>query len=92
MAKQSILFEAIDNVLAKKDLQLYKKHVENEELWKTFSKFMLLRYMTMSANGAVRDIVLNNYVRLERMPDKAMYKWLIDNIPQQRSGWIKYIK
>ena len=90
--KSTILFEALSNVLATKSEAVFKKHTEDEEAWKTFSKFILLRYLTMSPNPAVRNLVIDRYLRLERMPDKALYRWLLVNIPQQRNGYIKYLK
>lgn len=92
MAQKSILFDVISNVLSGKSEKMYLEHTENEELWKTFSKFMLLRYMTMSYDSRVRELVIDNYITLERMPDKSLYKWLLVNIPKQRSGFIRYIK
>lgn len=91
-SQQTILFDVIGNIVSGKSEKLYYEHINNEELWKTFSKYMTLRYMTMSTDFRVRNIVIDNYIILERMPDKALYKWLLINIPKQRSSFIKYIK
>lgn len=90
--KPTIIFDALNNILCKKSDALFMQHVNDEELWKTWSKFMVLRYLTMSTNPAVRDVVINRYLRLERMPDAALYKWLLRNIPKQSSGFIRYLK
>jgi hypothetical protein len=66
--------------------------MSDQEAFKTFSKFMCLRYLTMSYSSAVRNIVLENYITLERMPEKALYRWLLDNIPKQSTSFIRYIK
>lgn len=51
-------------------------------MFKTFSKYMLLRYLTMSYSPAVRSLVVDNYLTLERMPEKALYRWLLANVPK----------
>ena len=61
---------------------MYEKHVNDTELFKTFSKYMLLRYLTMSYSPAVRSLVIDNYLTLERMPEKALYRWLLANVPK----------
>lgn len=48
--------------------------------------------MTMSPDPRVRQIVLDNYVVLERMDDKTLYLWLMKKLPKQSSGFIRYIK
>jgi hypothetical protein len=46
----------------------------------------------MSPSPMVRQIVIDNYIDLERMSEVALYKWLLNNIPQQTSSFIKFIK
>ena len=53
---------------------------------------MVLRYMSMSFNEEVRNIVIDNYITLERMPEKQLYKWLLKTVPKQNSSFIRYIK
>ena len=89
--KSNMLFDVLENILSKKSLVLYKKHVESEH-WKDAAKFMMLRYLSMHSNAAVRDIVISNYLTLERMPEKVLYKWLIDKIPKQNVTFIKYLR
>lgn len=90
--QSSILFDVLRNILVDKSDEIFNDHILDELKWKTFSKFMVLRYLTMSYNSKVRDIVLNNILHLDRMPAKQLYKWLLKNIPKQNSGFIKYIK
>jgi hypothetical protein len=47
-AANSILFEALRNILTDKSEKAFKQHTEDPEKWKTFSKFMVMRYLTMS--------------------------------------------
>ena len=91
-AANSILFEALRNILTDKSEKAFKQHTEDPEKWKTFSKFMVMRYLTMSQNAEVRNIVLDNYLQLDRMPPKALYTWLLAEIPKQRNSFIRYIK
>lgn len=88
----SILFEALQNILVDKSEKIFREHIQNEEKWKTFSKFMIMRYLTMSQNPLIRDIILDNYLSLDRMPPKQLYIWLLKKIPKQKTSFIKYIK
>lgn len=92
MAAGTILFDAIRNILTTKSMDVFYDHTDNEEKWKTFSKFMVMKYMTMSPNPVVRDIVLDNIIQLDRMPPKQLYLWLLKTIPRQHNGYIRYIK
>jgi len=88
----NIMFEALGNIICDKSEKIFQKHVNDEEAFKTFSKFMCLRYLTMSSSPAVRNLVLDNYIALERMPEKILYRWLMKNVPKQNNGFIRYIK
>jgi hypothetical protein len=46
----------------------------------------------MHTNEKVRLIVLNNYLTFERMPNKTLYKYLLNNIPKQYNSFIKFLK
>ncbi len=86
-----MLFDVLGNILGTKSIEMYNKHISSERFGDA-AKFMILRYLTMSSCAQVRDIVIDNYIDLERMPEKSLYRWLIDNIPQQRNTFIRYIK
>lgn len=89
--KSNMLFDVLANILVSKSEELYEKHIQSEN-FKDAAKFMILRYMTMSFSEDVRNIVIDNYITLERMPEKTLYKWLLKNIPKQNSSFIRYIK
>ena len=89
--ESNMLFDVLANILVGKSQELYKKHIQSEN-FKDAAKFMVLRYMTMSFSEDVRNIVIDNYITLERMPEKTLYKWLLKNIPKQNSSFIRYIK
>lgn len=90
--KSQLIFAVLSNILKEKSFKIYNEHISNDNEWQTVSKFVLLRYLSMCYNEKVREIVLDNYLTLERMPEKTLYKWLLIKIPQQKTGFIKYIK
>lgn len=89
--KSSMLFDVLANILVGKSEALCKKHIESES-FKDAAKFMVLRYLSMSQSAQVRQVILDHYLTLERMPEDIMYKWLLKSIPQQSSSFIRYIK
>lgn len=90
--KSTLLFDVLGNILKNKSEDLYLKHISMEEEWKTVSKFMVLRYLSMHQSSLVRDYILNNFITLERMDLKLLYKLLIKTIPYQNNTFIRYIK
>lgn len=89
--KSNMLFDVLANILAGKSRELYKEHIESVH-FKDAAKFMILRYLTMHSNPVVRNIVIDNYFTLEKMPENALYMWLLKSIPKQSSTFIRYIK
>ena len=89
--KSNMLFDVLGNILGAKSLELYNKHISSERFGDA-AKFMILRYLSMSPCSQVRDVVIDNYIVLENKQKKSLYKWLIENIPQQRNTFIRYIK
>ena len=85
--KSNMLFD----VLASKSRDLYKEHIESV-YFKDAAKFMILRYLTMHSNPVVRNIVIENYFTLEKMPESALYLWLLKAIPKQNGSFIRYLK
>ena len=90
-AKSNMLFDVLGNILHFKSRDMYEKHIKSES-FKDAAAFMVRRYLTMSLNASVREVVLDNYLALERMPAEVQYLWLLKKIPQQRSTFIKYLK
>lgn len=90
-AKSTMLFDVLANILSAKSEEIYKKHISSEN-FKDAAPFMVRRYLTMSPNPNVRDIVLDNYLTLERMPAEVQYSWLMKKIPKQRNTFIRYIR
>lgn len=91
MAKSNMLFDVLANILQTKSMKLYEEHIASEN-FKDAAPFMVRRYLTMSLSKDVRDVVLKNYLILERMPDKVQYLWLIRAIPKQNNTFIRYIR
>lgn len=86
-----MLFDVLGNILTGKSEKLYQTHIAAED-FSAASKFMLLKYLTMSTNPIVRELVVDNYLRLEKMPEKALYKYLLRKIPKQSNSFIRYIR
>lgn len=89
--KSTMLFDVLANILQTKSMELYAKHIASEH-FKDAAPFMVRRYLTMSPDPAVRDLVIENYTALEHMPPEALYKWLLKKVPRQRSTFIRYIR
>lgn len=89
--KSTMLFDVLKNILVDKDFNVYEQHISSES-FKDAAPFMIRRYLTMSPNKYVRQIVLDNYLSLERMPVNILYRWLIMNIPKQNNSFIQYIR
>ena len=91
MAKSNMLFDVLANILQTKSMELYKEHIASDN-FKDAAPYMVRRYLTMSNNPKVRDVVLDNYLVLERMPEEVQYLWLLRAIPKQNSTFIRYIR
>lgn len=91
MAKSTMLFDVLANILKTKSLKLYEEHIKSEN-FKDAAAFMIRRYLTMHPNPTVQNIVLDNFMSLERMSDTQLYRWLIYAVPRQNTTFIKYIR
>lgn len=89
--RSNMLFDVLRNILTEKSIPMYKQHIKSDN-FKDAAKFMILKYLSMSPNSQVRQKVLDNYITLERMPEKALYLWCLKAIPKQNSSFIKFIK
>lgn len=89
--KSTILFDAMNNILVSKSEKTYELHVSDEN-FKDVSSFILVKYMGMSPDPAVRRVALDNQETLERMPPKILYRYLMRTVPRQRSGFIRFIR
>ena len=90
--RNAMLFEYLGNILTNKSFETYDKHISSEDFERDFSSYMVINYLSMCQNRSVRDIILDNQVVLERMPQRLLYKFLLLNVPQQRNSFIKYLR
>lgn len=90
--KNNKLFDYLNNILKNKSEKIYIQHISDSDFQTSFSKFMILRYLSMCRDYRVQKIVLKNFVLLEHVDNKILYKYLIENIPAQNNSFIKYIK
>ena len=86
------LFDYLNNILCLKDMELYEKQVVEDGFEPDFKKVVLMRYLSMSKDPLVRDIVLKNQLLFDRTDCKTLYKYLILTVPRQRESFIRYIK
>lgn len=89
--KSNMLFDVLKNILTTKSFVLYKKHIEDIN-FKDAAPFMVRRYLTMHANPDVRNVVLDNYVVLEKLDEKTLYLWLLKKIPKVSNSFIRYLR
>ena len=90
--QKSYLFEYLGNIIQKKDHELYKKHIADVDFEASYSVFMVTTYLSMSPNENVRQLILDNQMLLEKMPQRVHYKFLLDNVQRCYSSFIRYIK
>jgi hypothetical protein len=91
MAKSTMLFDAMNNILVTKSEEVWRQHIEDPN-FKDFTGFICRKYMSMSPDHRIRQIVMDNYITLERLDDKNLYLWFLRKLPKQNSGFIKFIK
>ena len=90
--KNTMMFEYLGNIVKEKSIDKYNYHVEDVEFVTSFNGYVILRYLSMHPVPAVRNVVLQNQMALERMSPRAMYRFLLDFVPRQFSSYIKYLK
>jgi hypothetical protein len=90
--KNKNLFDYLGNILCGKDIETYFKHIAEEGFDIDFKKVVLIKYLSMSPDPNVRQIVLDNQLTFDRMDCKTLYRYLLRVVPKQRSAFIKYIK
>ena len=89
------LFDYLKNILVSKSYKTYEEHVNNKDEFRSFPSIVVLRYLSMCQDVKVRSIVTDNQILLERLDKidhRLLYRWLIDNVPKQKTSFITYIK
>ena len=93
--QNKFIFDYLKNILTAKSMEVFRKHVEDATSMKSFPSVVIMRYLSMSPDQNVRDLVLKNQIlleRLDRISHVHFYRWCVVNIPRQYSSFIKYIK
>lgn len=86
------IFGYLGNILGSKSMELYSRHIAEEGFDADFKKVVLLRYLSMSPDERVREIVFRNQLLFDRTDSKTLYRYLLRVVPRQRSEFIRYIK
>jgi len=79
-------FDIMGDILLKKNGSLH----EQSNFKQVFSPYMLNRYLSMSDELVVYTEFLNKNINV--LTSEQIYLWAWNNIPKQKSGFIKYIK
>lgn len=86
------LFDYLNNILFFKSNEQYEKHVKDVDFEKTFSNYMILRFCTMTKSTNVNYFVATRLVILEKLPQQALYQFLLKTLPKMPLHRIQYIK
>ena len=86
------IFDYLGNILCGKSVDAYRRHVASEGFEADFKKVVLLKYLSMSPDPRVRDVVLRDQLSLERMDCRLLYRYLMKVVPRQRSPFIRFLR
>ena len=86
------LFDYLKNILTLKSEDTYRRDISKDGFDADFKKVVLMRYLSMSPDQAVREVVLRNQLELDRMPPSIAYWYLLKTVPVQRNPFIRYLK
>ena len=90
--KNRNLFDYLNNILCLKDTELMERQVAEEGFDSDFKKVVLMRYLSMSKDPRIREIVFKNQLFFDRTDCKTLYRYLVRVVPKQKESFIKYIK
>ena len=90
--KNRNIFGYLGNILCGKSTELYSRHIAEDGFDSDFKKVVLLRYLSMSPDERIREIVFKNQLLFDRTDSKTLYRYLLKVVPRQKSEFIKYIK
>jgi hypothetical protein len=80
-------YDILQDILLKKSGNLD----EDLEFSSNMSGFMVARYLSMKDDLIIYADVVNHFNSVG-INDVQIYKWCYNNVPKQKSGFIKYIK
>lgn len=86
------LFHYLSNILKDKSVSAWASDTAEDGFEKSYSKFMVLRYLSMSKDRKVREVIEKSQESLEKLPSESQYLWLLRAVPKQESSFISYIK
>lgn len=82
-------FDMMKDILTKGNSKEY--YLEHPDFEKTFSSFMLARYLSMRAD-LLPWARLINHLNLSKATSRNIFIFAWDSIPKQKNGYISYIK
>ena len=90
--KNNLLFDYLKNILQLKSEELFKRHIESPDFRSSFSCYMVLRYLSMSQDERIRNLVMENQRFLDKLSPENLYCVLLKTFPKVSNSFIKYIK
>lgn len=89
--RNNYLFDYLKNILTTKSEEVFRKHLE-DDFEQSYQPYMVNAYLSMSLNPAVRQVIFDNQLSLDRMTNKDHYRFLLGAIPRQMNSFIKYVR
>ena len=90
--KNKNLFDYLKNILTDKNEKLYQIHISESGFDNDFKKVVLIKYLSMSPDENVRNIIMNNQFLFDKMDSKTAYWYLLRKVPRQNNYFIRFIK
>jgi hypothetical protein len=86
------IFDFLNNILKQKSIQLMKEHIADDLFEKSYSIYMINRYISMHINPEISQVILSKQKELDVLSPSSHYRYLMRLIPQTNSSFITYIK
>jgi hypothetical protein len=90
--EQTTIFDYLNNIIKTKDHDLLRAHVVNDMFEKTYSVYMMNRYLSMHTSPHIANIIVTHQKALEVLSPSAHYHFLMRMIPKTYQSFITYIK
>ena len=80
------IFQVLDNIANRKSDKLYQSHIECENFDKSFSKFILIKWMSMHTDSDIIKKLAEIQQTLDLIPDtKLLYLFLMKALPKPKA-------
>ena len=93
--KSDKLFDYLDNILVAKDIKRWERDIEEMDFRKQFPVFMVLRFLSMNSNDAVRGVVIEGHYWLNKLgksDPEGLYLYLLKHTPKLFTSRTTFLK